>query len=82
MINLTYEEALKNIEQMVKNDPFNNAIYQRLAVYAKSYVVAQIKNPKFAIVCRAKAMKLIVDNKLQYTDATGTVDAIINRVGE
>ena len=80
MIKLTYEEAIKNIEQLVKADPFNNAIYQRLAVYAKSYIVAQTKNPSFCNVCRSKAMKLIVDNNLQYTDATGSIDAIINTV--
>ena len=80
MITLSFEEALANIKNIVKADAFNNAVYQRLSVYAKSYVVAQERNPGFAPTCHAKAMKLIIDNNLQNSDATGTVQSVIERL--
>ena len=80
MITLSFDEAMTNIKNIVKADAFNNAVYQRLSVYARSYVVAQLKNPTFAPICQAKAMKLIVDNNLQNSDATGTIQAVIERL--
>ena len=82
MIALTFDEAMTNIKNIVKADAFNNAVYQRLSVYAKSYVVAQERNPSFAPTCQAKAMKLIVDNNLQNSDATGTIQAVIDRLSK
>ena len=79
MITLTFDEAITNIKNIVKADPFRNAAYQRLYVYARSYVTALDKNPTFAPICKSKAMKHIVDNNLQNSDATGTVQAIIDR---
>ena len=80
MNNVPYNEAIENIKQLVKADPFNNAVYQRLSVYAKSYVVALDKNPTFAPKIKIKAMKHITDNNLQNQDATGTINAIIDRL--
>ncbi len=82
MITLTFDEAMANIKNIVKADAFNNAVYQRLSVYAKSYVVAQVRNPGFAPTCQAKAMKLIVDNNLQNSDTTGTIQAVIDRLSK
>ena len=76
----TYNEAIENIKQLVKADPFNNAVYQRLSIYAKSYVVALVKMPKLAPKIKIKAMKHIADNNLQNQDATGTIDAIITKL--
>ena len=82
MKTVSFNEAIENIKNLVKADSFNNAVYQRLSVYAKSYVTAQSNNPSFASVCHIKAMKLIIDNNLHGLDATGTVQAIIDRIHE
>lgn len=82
MITLTFDEAMDNIKSIVKADAFSGAVYQRLSVYAKSYLVAKEKNPSFAPVCQSKAMKLIVDNNLQNSDVTGTVQAVIDELAK
>ena len=80
MITTTFEEALNNIKNIVKADPFNNSVYQSLNVYARSYVVAQENNPGFAPNAKNRAMKLIIDNNLQNSDSTGSIQAIIDRL--
>ena len=79
MITLTFNEAMENINYMVKADAFTNEVYRRLAFWAKVYVTAQ-DNGKSTETIHAKAMKHIIDNNLQNSDATGTVEAIIERL--
>ena len=79
MITLSFNEAMVNIKNMVKAEAFTNEVYRRLAFWAKLYVTAQ-DNGKDTAIIHGKAMKHITDNNLQNSDATGTVQAIIERL--
>jgi hypothetical protein len=81
MIALSFNEAMANIKTLVKADPFTNEVYRRLSFWAKLFVTAQ-DNGKDTAIIHGKAMKHIIDNNLQNSDATGTIDAIIDRLYE
>ena len=68
-----------NIKNMVKADAFTNEVYRRLAFWATLYTTAQ-GNGKDTALIHGKAMKHIIDNNLQNSDSTGTVQAIIERL--